>query len=132
MSFDDDDDDGGGGGGATAEEACRPDRPSSPSDSQTSSPSSDGPSCGRAKRRPPPLYILDSNFTSHGGGGGGGNGEAGKQTHDSPKTSSPTGRKCLVKQSVVCEEASALSGPPGPSDSPKFLIPPGKFDSTPR
>ncbi len=113
MSFDDED------GNETVEDLSQPsEHQSSPSDSQASSPTSDSPISGKAKRRPPPLHILNSNFTNHQG-----------NNNDSPKSSSPTSRKCLVKQSVVCEDTMA---PSGPNDSPKFLIPPGKFDSTPR
>jgi len=120
VSFDDED-----GNEMVEELSQQTEHPSSPSDSQTSSPTSDSPIPGKAKRRPPPLYIINSNFTSHGDP----NSSPGRKNSESPKSSSPTSRKCLVKQSVVCEDTMAASGP---NDSPKFLIPPGKFDSTPR
>jgi len=81
---------------------------------------------GRPKFRPPPIHIPNSNFSDHNGTEETGNGGP---KHRSDSTS-PTNRKFLVKQSGVCEDSNGPNQPK--ADSPKFLIPPGKFDSTPR
>jgi hypothetical protein len=103
----------------------------------TSTPTSDADdnstSSYKPKYRPPPIHIPNSNFSDSGNdesGNSRSNGDSQKNEMSS-LSSSPTGRKCLVKQSGVCED-SRNGFTQAKADSPKFLIPPGKFDSTPR
>ena len=88
-----------------------------------------GSSTGKPKHRPPPIFILNSNFSDNPGGDETSNLSCEPQKNEA--TSPTTSRKFLVKQSGVCDDSNPNSGH-AKADSPKFLIPPGKFDSTPR
>lgn len=84
-----------------------------------------GSATGKPKHRPPPIFILNSNFSDNLGGDDGSKLNSEQQKNDA--TSPTASRKFLVKQSGVCDDSGQAK-----ADSPKFLIPPGKFDSTPR